>query len=196
MPRSKGIKNASSYLQAVDLELNQVASSTARYLSALALSDFKMTGYYYSRIAAAAVFISYNKYLDHNSKKAPPSDSESPQTGSNVVYPEELRMVSNYDAGDVEDIVFTMLRLAKDLETYDRSRNLRNGTLPINIYQYYKKMGVTTTHTLPDFEVFYDELSESDDSEGSEIDSAATEPPYSDDGFLSTDQENPDDGDE
>lgn len=76
---------------------------TVRYLCSLSIAHFNLTGQFYSRIAAAAVFITYNKFS---------ADTELPV----IQFPDALRVHSKCNAKDLEAVVKEMLSLATRVE--------------------------------------------------------------------------------
>ena len=78
------------FLQSVNLENEDTAVQTAFYLCSLGLADFDVTGTFYSKIAAAIVFIVCNK---HRAVNAPMINEEHPE----ITFPKELGIHSEYN---------------------------------------------------------------------------------------------------
>lgn len=152
------------------MELNLAAAHTARYLCALAISHFPFTGEFYSKLAAAAVFITFNKYA--------PSSS----TGKcEIEYPTLLEHHCGYTLDELKPIVLELVDLACKVEAAAATRGFDRTTLPIAIYAHYKKVAVVTTKAFPDFQKFFRKPSvpatSEDKKEPASKDADAEDPP-------------------
>lgn len=136
----------SRFLHAIHHENIPSIGYTARYLCALSLCHFPFTGEYYSKLAAAAVFIALNKY-----------NSGEDSSNQRMVYPPELEVHSGYCLGELEEVVLRMVDLVKKTESMVYSPNTRGPTeLGAHaVYRRYAAKGVATGHTLPDFKAFF-----------------------------------------
>lgn len=131
------------------MELNIAAVDTVRYLCALAVSCYEWTGEYYSKLAAAAAFISYNKYSCVMTGK------------ENVIdFPGSFEYHCRYSLKELKPIVLKLVELAIKVENKMNGRSLywdRSDFLPVEIYAFYSKKGITTGKAFPDFEKFFKE---------------------------------------
>ena len=156
------------YLQAVDLEVHLSAVHTARYLCALGVAHFPLTGHYYSKIAAAAAFIAYNKYPYPDDDPLPTEITSTPPT--RVKYPQALEEHTQYSIKELQPVVKELLKVASDVEKAhgptinSRTRASFRDAFPVDIYEYYKKMGVVSTRPLPNFKDYFDKLAATDAS--------------------------------
>ena len=139
--------------------MNLAAVHTARYFCALGAAHFPLTGQYYSKIAAAAAFIAYNKYraTPHPTSRASLGGQNSP---SGIDYPEALRCHSGYTALEIKEVALELLSVAREVETVAsiRSTSSCRDKLPIDVYLYYKKANVVGTCILPNYAAFFKEI--------------------------------------
>lgn len=136
----------SRFLHAISRENIPSIGYTARYLCALSLCHFPFTGEYYSKLAAAAVFIALKKYNGGENS-----------SNQRMEYPPELEVHSGYCLGELEEVVLRMVDLVKKTESMVNSQQKRAPTElgAYALYRRYAAVGVATGHTLPDFKAFF-----------------------------------------
>lgn len=158
------------------------AVRTARYFCALGVAHYDFTGQYYSRIAAAAAFIAYNKYAPAVNASVNDSTNTAPP---GIEYPEILHNHSDYSAKDLGPIVKELLALARRVEEICLTNNTRHigcyrDAVPVDIYLYYKRAGVVATKILPDFNAYYKKLNAEESASCSETEGSKASPPEED----------------
>lgn len=146
-----------SLLHCLKLQDDQTVLSSTFYFCSLAEADFDLTGEYFSRIAAAAVFIAYNKHARAVDASVGNSINTAPREDQ---FPEMLHKYSGYSAIDLKHVVEKLLELAKHAEEICNTGNQKElesarGNVPLCIHQYYKRQNVVHTGALLGFGAYY-----------------------------------------